>query len=264
MLKKGLLLTVLLCSVQCDTLPFYGARREYRSINTSHYEISVSKAGTFSAALPNGFPILSQAYPFIEMDTDKQPRPLKTYAQYSTRTMIRSPLGEGHGFLFQKGNCAWAVNAYTTEPFFTVQVVFVNTSRETVKVSRLGPLSALVPLDLNRDSNVVQTSASDAFPEEQTQTKDVFWTTLPKSGSNLFVTFLTRTSSEVRIQLERDTTRMPRPAVLRAECIYEPPVAVPPGGTLTSDVLYVYLGEEPYEKIVETAQKRAAKFPSRS
>jgi len=158
--------------------------------------------------------------------------------------MGKTKLGEGHGLVLAKGECQWVLQTYTTEPFLTVQVIWTNRSRKTVKVRELLPLYARLPLP-GTATSMEQESVGDEQATDVSIRDTYALLQDPGTGTFLLAAFLTHNTSRTRIYVQ-PSEKVSRRAVseITAADVYDPPVEVPPGGTLTSDLLYLAVGEQ--------------------
>ena len=101
-MKRYVVLALLLSLAGCQTTPYVGAGREFRTVNTSTYELSITKSGRMSVRLPTGAIVLTNAYPALFTEQDQQPKPINIHGAFSTRTMGKTKLGEGHGIVLEK------------------------------------------------------------------------------------------------------------------------------------------------------------------
>lgn len=257
-MKRYAVLALILSLAGCQITPYVRAAREFRTVNTSAYELSISKSGRMSLSLPSGAVVLTNAYPAMSAEQDERPKPINIPGVFSTRTMGKTKLGEGHGILLKKGDYRWLLQTYTTEPFLTVQVTYTNTSKKTVKVRMLSPLCAQLPLLLatnSAETQVQDTSNADVpIPDRYALVQD------SQTGSFLLAAFLARNTSLTKVSVgHSQNTRRPVTEILAAD-VYDPPAEVPPGGSLTSDLLYLAVGENDPTEAALRFKAAAEKF----
>lgn len=243
---------VLLCSCVSST-PMYRPGREYRSINTTQFEVIIQKNGRVDLLRLDDSPILQNAFPMVQFAGEDNPRRLGLDGRYSGREEVNDRLGHGPGMVFKRGDGEWAIRAYLTQPFITVQAAFVNTTKKPVYVAKLLPLCVGLPgeggvwLGPGSDgATILSTSPGEASYLTQGQALSPWCIAAfnPKTAQQFVAGFLTGTASTPQLQLASvENGNASAFDLFRAECVYDPPVEVPPGGRLDSEVLYVALSE---------------------
>jgi len=119
----------------------YRPGQEQRTVTASSYQISVQKNGRIDVSLLNGEAVFSNAYPAILVEGEDEWTELDIASRYTFRERVQDALGEGQALIMAKGNCEWAIRTYSTRPFFTVEAVFINTSKKPVRVTAATPWS---------------------------------------------------------------------------------------------------------------------------
>lgn len=248
---------------QAQDGPLFGPAKEYRSLGTDVYVFRVQKNGRTDVQTAAGAPVFDNAHPLVLFAGDDKPTPLAVDGRYSARDRVHGPLGEGQALVLARKNCEWRLHAYPAQPFFTVQVVFINNSRKPVRVARLipwavdaergGALHVGAGADQARileDGRIL--SQFNDFAQVVTGNSQGQWNVAlwnPQSGRTLVAGFLTHAHGYTQLRLERDNksenTLFNR---FSAECVYDPPVEVAPGAAFASELLYIAVGERsPHE-----------------
>jgi len=241
-----------------DSRPIIGPTKVFRSVTTESYAILVQKNGRVDVALSSLLPVIENASPMVLFAGEKDPKPLRVDGRYTMRIEVNDALGQGHGVLFGRKDCEWRLCAYPTKPFFTAQVTFINAGGSPVRVARLHPLTAGM---VRKGGLYVGPGAARAALLENGRLFQTFndyanvvsgksksqWNVAvynPVSNRVVVAGFLTNLRGYTQFHLERGDTA-PEDAfdTFRAECVYDPPIEVPPGGRLTSEILYVAVSE---------------------
>jgi hypothetical protein len=119
--------------------PLYRPGQEQRTVTASTYQISVQKNGRIDVLLLNGEPVFSNAYPAVLIEGEGEWMELDIASRYTFRERVNDVLGDGQALIMAKGNCEWAIRTYSTQPFFTVEAVFINTTKKPVRVRAMSP-----------------------------------------------------------------------------------------------------------------------------
>lgn len=237
---------------------FFRGTKEFRTINTEIFEVSMQKNGQTDIKFPSGEPIFENVCPLVVFEGEDDPTPLPVDARYTTRIEVNDRLGKGHGFLYSKKNCAWTMRVYPTKPFLTAQVVFFNTSKKPVRVSKLIPWSVGVN---KTGAAVLGPGTSQAAILENGRLFKSFndyaevvhgksssqWNLAvlnPATGRSFIAGFLTNARAYTQVRMEqRENAPDNAFDLFQAECVFDPPVEVPPDGKLESEVFYVSVAE---------------------
>lgn len=119
--------------------PLYRPGQEQRTVTASSYQVSVQKNGRVDVSLLNGEPVFVNAYPAVLFEGEEEWTELDIASRYTFREQVNETLGQGQALIMAKGNCEWAIRTYATQPFFTVQAVFSNTTKKPVRVRAVSP-----------------------------------------------------------------------------------------------------------------------------
>lgn len=241
--------------------------REFRSLNTDRYEIAIQKNGRLDVRLFSGEPVFTDAFPMVWFAGEPGPRPLAIDGRYSGRIGVADPLGEGQGVILKKGNCEWYIRAYPTKPFFAVQAVFVNTTKRPVEVQALLPWCVGPPA---RGAAYVGKNAADAAVLERRGIFSARITSGPAAGRDhiavvdratgrsLLAGFITQNRAENSLEIAPSTKNQDEFSPFRAISFFDPPIVVPPGERLESEVLYLAVAEpDPLEGLERLARATA-------
>ena len=232
----------------------YRPSKEFRSINTDVYEVGIQKSGRVNVRLISGEPVFTNACPMVWLDGDSNPKPLTVDGRATTRQPVHDALGVGTGMLFAKRDCIWVVRTYLTKPYLSAEVTFVNASRKPVKVRMLSPWSvgdakagtlSLGPGTANSVAlgngqsfdNPINLRTPAAADSDALDNLTVY---NPGTRRSLTAGFVTHVRAYGQIQVASGDAASPDAfGQFFAQCVYDPPVEVPPGGRLTSEWVYL-------------------------
>ena len=253
-------LVTLLANSAAHGQPLFGGSKEYRSTSTDVYTLKIQKNGRTDVSFINGKPIFDDVHPEVWYDGKDEPSALSVDGRYTMREGIKNPLGEGQGMIYAKGNCEWHIQAYPTQPFFTVQVFYTNMDNDAKTIRKLIPFAVgsarkgglhLGPhpedVRILEDGRMFQIF-SDYVDVVRGQSSSQWNLAMlnPHTGQSVIAGFLTHTTAYTQIAVDDAGAGKESDAfgLFRAECVYDPPVTLEPGGTLTSEILYVAVGEQ--------------------
>lgn len=254
---------------------FGSGKREYRSVNTSIYEVSVQRNGRVDVTLASGAPVFDNAFPMVELEGENKPEPLAVAAGSTEREPVTSVLGAGHAIRFLKGNCEWVIQSFPTQPFFTVQAAFMNTGKKAVKVKALYPFVVGEPrkgsASLGRNTGSTIVLDNGPATEQQARLREIAagaaesaWylpAVNPASGRILVAGFLTNLKALTSVALVRSEESSRNEAdSFWGRCLYDPPVEVAPGGRLESEVMYISVGDDDSLQALERFGQAVAAF----
>lgn len=256
----------------------YRPGREFRTINTDIYEVSVQKNGRTDVRLVTREPLFDNAYPMVWLEGEEAPQPLTIDGRSTAREGVKTALGEGQGMRFLKDNCDWIVQAYPTKTFLTVQAAFVNNTKKTVRVKALIPWAVG---GLKEGGVYLGAGAADcllldngSLAQIQATTRKLsegpctsLWNVAainPGGGRCLVAGFLSNTHGLTQIHVERSPKAKDNAIdILRAECVYDPPIEVPPKGRFESEILYLSIAESDPLQALEHYGAAVAAFNQR-
>ena len=234
-------------------------KKESRTINTDQYELDVQKNGAVRLDNLSGVPIQENVYPTILFEGAEKPKRLKTSQRGTARYQANDRLGQGQGMAFGDKECEWHISTYPGKPFITVKVTYHNSTRKPVRVAALSPwtVGVVAPGRVTMGSGAEQTRLLDNgslfrnfsdYPKVRTGAAEAQWNLAaynPVSNRSMIAGFLTNLRAETKVVLER-SAEAPKDAFDRmsADCEYNPPVEVPPDGTLESEVFYLAVTED--------------------
>ncbi len=238
----------------------YRPGQEQRTVTASTYQVSVQKNGRIDISLLNGDAVFLNAFPAILFEGEEEWTELDIASRYTFRERVQDSLGQGQALIMAKGNCEWAIRTYSTQPFFTVQAVFINTTKKPVHVSAASPWSTgdtrkSGGLWLGEDTAGVRTLILDEQPAGFVNTRiarDVplqsQWQTAvfnPRTGRSLIAGFLSLNENKQSYTLDRlpDSSENAPIELFRAMTAYDAPVEVAPGDRLEMPILYFSVSE---------------------
>ncbi len=258
-LTASFLAAVVLFATHVSAVPLQHKRdKMFRTINTDIYEIGVKKNGETDVTLISREPVFINVNPMIWFDGEPEPVLLDVSGKMTARDGVNNRLGQGHGLMFQKGNCDWTLQAYPTKPYLSAQVAFVNSGKKSVKVKMLIPWAAGgrtpggVTLGKSTDQSVIlengRTFLSNSdIPAKVTGNSLSLWNAAVYNAftqRSLIAGFVTNARACTQIRLERsEKADGAFFDLFRAECVYDPPIEVQPRERLESEVLYLSVGE---------------------
>lgn len=243
----------------CNTGPIYRPGQEYRTINAAEYEIAMQKNGRVDVLLRSGQVLLANAQPMVWYADEKEMEELPILGRYSLRDQVNDRLGQGQGVVFKRKECEWAIRVYPDKPFFTCQVAYINNDKKPVKIRALSPWflgednNGALWLGTETESTVFlqNPSAFPGPPQSPTVTtgsgKGLWYLAgfNPVSRQSLLAGFLTSDTGYGSVTVARtEKAKEPLFDQFQAVNYYDPPVEVPPGGRLESEVLYIAVAEK--------------------
>jgi Alpha galactosidase C-terminal beta sandwich domain len=229
----------------------YRPTREYRTLNTSTYEIVLQKNGQVDIKTPGGRDIIANGYPCVWLEGKDAPTPLPLEGRVSGYIPVADKLSRGQGMALRWLGCEWNLHAYPAEPFFIVQASYKNIKKKPVRVKMLSPLcvgdkkdGGVWLGDGTRDAVILENSLDGAarLTRGQGESASPLAVFNPATGRSIIVGFLTSDKTVGRIRLEPGEAGG-RFGVLNAECVYDPPIELQPGERIVSEALYVAVTE---------------------
>jgi len=262
--------------------PLFGGRREAVTINTDQYEVVVQRNGRVDVLDTEGQRIFDNVMPLVRVFGESKDRPLRARFETVQRGAVKDALGEGQGFTFNAPDFEWRWHTYPSKPYLAVQLTFINTGKESVRVQRLTPWSVGVAekgaFQLGAGSAEMQFldngrlfRGTDDYPEVTQGSALGNWNLAaynPQTRRSLIAGFLSfdRGYGEFEARPAKDADAIEQ---YRADSVFDAPVEVAPGGRLVSELLYIalteptpHLGLERYGKAVAVwnGKKRGADF----
>lgn len=259
-------LAVLITSSAGIAAPMYRPSQEYRTTTASTYEVRIQKNGRLDVTLATGEPVFMNVYPMVWLEGEEAPEPLRTDGRSTAREEVNDRLGKGQGVAMDYKESKWSHRVYPTEPYFTVQLAYTNTTKKTVKVRGLFPwvTGGTTGFGKNAQSGFslgtktpdsISLEGGKQFPGDVTMPGLVrgpvtaMWnlaTHNPITGRSLIVGFLAHNSAYTQITMADPISVEGEPDrfdSFSAQCIYDPPVEVAPGESLVSEPLYLAVSE---------------------
>ena len=246
--------------------PMYRPAQEYRTTSAASYEVAIQKNGRLDVTLATGDPAFMNVYPMIWFEGEEAPEPLRIDGRHTSRQGVNDHLGKGQGMVMDYKGCEWSHRTYPTEPYFTVQVAYTNTSNKPMRVKALYPWATGNTKGLGKNAqsgftlgikttDSVTLEGGKQFPGDVTMPElvrgpvNAMWnlaTYNPVTGRSLIAGFLAHKSAYTQIELanpistEGDLNRFEN---FSARCIYDPPIELAPGERLISEPLYLAITE---------------------
>lgn len=250
--KTTLLLCFVMVSLCAVATAQFRSSKEWRTINTDVYEISVQKNGRTDLKTTSGIALFENAYPAVQYAGEDHIEELPISAIQSSRQEINDRLGVGQGLALRMAECEWQLRAYPAKPFLAVQVIYHNTTKKPIEIAQLLPWCVGDPkrgsVWLGADAGAVRLLAPGAPTSvgEGSATGAMSMAAFnPIAGRSLIAGFLSSRQARTEIHMARsDDAEADRFDQFRAACIYDPPVTVAPGERLESEVLYISVGEQ--------------------
>lgn len=248
--------------------------KAFRALTTDRYEIAVQKSGRVDVYFANLENIFDEACPLVQLDGEETPEALDINGRSTERVGVNDALGEGQGLLFSTKECAWRIHSYPTQPFFTVQAVFTNGSSKPVRIKKLIPWSVGVRrrgvlhagpdaqnAPILENGRLFQTF--NDYAEVVTGKSRSQWNVAlfnPRDGRSLIAGFLTNVHGYTQFRLDRtEKAKDDEFDFFTAECVYDPPIEVPPNGSINSEILYIAIAERnPHEGLERFSEASAA------
>jgi hypothetical protein len=274
--KKALLFCVVLLLIGmqvADARPDKRRRRgtdkAYRSMTTDTYQMVIQRDGYADAILRDDTVVFDNGQPMIRFAGEARLQPLRPQASQSSRVQVNDALGSGQGMVLAGKNMEWHLRTYPNKPFFTVQVIYVNNSKGPVRVAELIPWAAQESCQLAgaQDSTWLLgngslfSTGSDFAQTAQDALLSQWNITLhnTRSGKSIVGGFLSAKSAYTQVRVgEPSGTANTRFNLFQGECIYDPPITVPSGGRLASELFYLDVTESQVHWALERFGKAVA------
>ena len=249
-IKIVVMLFVTLLATGANGAPLYRPEQVRRTLNTDQYALSIQKNNMLDLQALDGSPIANNVFPAITL-AGKDPRALKVDYRQSTRVSINTALGKGNGMHFVMPECEWLIATYPGQPFITIDLTFINTSKKTQEVAALSPWtgteksrSALYAGSTNAGDVPIGPDIDNSPEIAPTTGKRVGHTGVvnPANGEALIAGYLSYPNGSHTIQLSEKNDE----GAFRefgAWCTFDPPIAVAPGDRLEAGTFYIALRE---------------------
>lgn len=246
--------------------PLYRPAQEHRTVTAASYQVSIQKNGRVDVTLNTGDPAFMNVYPMIWFEGEDSPEPLQIDGRHTSYQEVSDRLGNGQGMIVDYKGCEWSQRIYPTDPYFTVQVAYTNTSSKPMRVRALYPWATGDTKGLGKNAqsgftlgiktvDSVTLEGGKQFPGDVTMPAVVrgpataMWnlaTYNPVTGRSLIAGFLAHNSAYTQIEIAdpvSDESGLNRFETFAAQCIYDPPVELEPGERLVSEPLYLAVAE---------------------
>lgn len=234
--------------------PFmYRPGQEFRTVSAETYTLSVQKNGRVDLVLSNLVEVFSNARPMVWLEGDAVPRELDIQGKRSYRDAVKTVLGEGQGMILDGDDGQWVLHTYPSKPFFVAQIVYTNSGKKPVRVRSLHPWhvggSIGGKIDLgpgSADTRVLTPWALDggAASADEGRGAWVLAALNPSSGLSVIAGYLAYDGARSEFALERlNAGEEGAYDSFQAAYIFDEPVEVAPGGSVTSGPLYIAVGE---------------------
>jgi len=233
-----------------------GKTKEYRSLNTDFYKISVQKNGQLDVFLATDAPAMLDAFPMVWFDGDPEPTRMKTSGKWTERLASNDKLGQGQGIIHQHEGAEWSIRAYPTRPYFAVQLQYTNTTQKPVRVKALLPWcvgppgKGMIVLGPNTNDARLLSGATTGQPLVSIgagRSADTLVILNPTTGRSIVAGFVTADRALGWIESGNPTPEdKKKPSGLglfRATSDFGAPVVVAPGESIHSEVLYLAVAE---------------------
>jgi len=233
-----------------------GKSKEYRSLNTDLYKISIQKDGRLDVFLADDTPVILDVFPMVWFDGDGEPDRMKIAGRWTERLAVEDKLGQGQGVVHVHKGLEWSLRAYPTRPFFAVQLGYTNESNRPVRIKALLPWCVGEPgkgvVSLGpgtAESRVLggTTIGVPAIARGSAQSDDAIAIVNATSGQSLIAGFITqdraRGTLDVGTPIAEEKDAPSSLGHFRAVSTFDTPVEVGPGESVYSEVLYIAIAE---------------------
>ncbi|MFP6581560.1 MAG: hypothetical protein VCD00_03275 [Candidatus Hydrogenedentota bacterium] len=246
------MLALLLCT-SIVSAQVFGPGREYRSLNTGQYHISIQKNGRVDITTSAGAPIFVDAFPMVWFAGKKKPEAVRLDGRYSQRFEVNDALGRGQGMRIRFNDIQWTLQAYPTKPYLAVQLAYINNSKKPVHIKQLIPWAIGDP---RKGSVILGAGTADsimlldgmgkdsrALATQNGQAANMMALLNPHTGQSLIAGFTTQARAFNTVHIQSLDDEPNHFNYMRATNIYDPPATVNPGEVLESEILYLAIAE---------------------
>lgn len=233
-----------------------GKSKEYQSLNSDLYKISIQKDGRLDVSLATDVPVITDVFPMVWFEGEDEPERMQTKGGWTERYLVEDKLGQGQGIHHQYKGTLWSLRAYPTRTFFAVQLGYTNETKRPVRIKALLPWCVGAPakgmLSLGPATNTARilsgfTSGVSAFGDGAAHANDALAVFNSATGQSLIAGFLTQDYARGVFDVGGPAAENKKnPAGLsqfRAMSVFDEPIELAPGETLQSEVLYLAISE---------------------
>lgn len=230
-----------------------GPAREFRSLNTGLYQISIQKNGRVDVSAASGEPIFANAYPMVWFADDKKPEAVRIDGRYSQRFEVNDALGRGQGMRIRFKNIQWTLHAYPTKTYFTVQMAYINNSKKPVTIKQLipwtigDPKKGSVMLGPGTAESIMIVDGMDRRAHDRTTKEGIAPNMMavlnPSTRRSLIAGFTTQVRAFNTVELKSLDDEADQFNYMRGINTYDPPIIVNPGEVLESEIFYFAIAE---------------------
>lgn len=231
---------------------------EHRSVSAGSYQLSVQNNGRVDVLPRRGNPVFEDAFPMVWLEGRDAPEPLPVSGRLGGRAPVRDAIGHGQGMVLRKKTCEWSLRVYPDQPFFAVQVAYVNTGDEPVGVRGLLPWCAGPPRRKSGlrffEGDVALAETARAIPPAAPGGSGGVWSddwvALARDEDVVLAGFLAERARDAWAGVASMPNADTGLCWFRAIDRFDPPSVVAPGSRLLSAVLYVSVVEHTVDEAV--------------
>lgn len=244
------------CVALTATAQPMGKSKEYRSLNSDQYKVSIQKDGRIDITLATDAPIITDIFPMIWFDGEDEPERMRIKGAWTERYLVEDKLGQGQGIHHRYKGTLWSLRAYPTRPYFAVQIGYTNETKKPVRIKALLPFCSGEPgkglLTLGPGSELARiltgiTTGQTALHDGAARGDDALAVLNPATGQSFIAGFLSQDRGRGQIEIgdpaPEDKKNPSGLRHLRAMTVYDEPIELAPGEMLESEVLYLAISE---------------------
>ncbi len=233
-----------------------GKTKEYRSLNSDLYKVSIQKDGRIDITLASDTPVVTDIFPMVWFDGEDAPERMEIKGAWTERYLVEDKLGQGQGIHHNYKGTLWSLRAYPTRPYFAVQLAYTNETKKPVRIKALLPFCSGAPgkglLTLGPGSENARiltgiTTGQPALHDGAARGNDAVAVLNQSTGQSFIAGFLSQDRGHGQIDIGDPAPEDKKnPAGLRrmqAMTIYDEPIELAPGEMLESEVLYLAISE---------------------
>lgn len=242
------------------------------AVTENQCTVRLGDSGRAEVRLATGEEVLLGAFPAVWRSPASEPVPLEmppSRARVEQADVVDS-LGKGSVLRITHNGCTLHVTTYAEMPYLTVQLVYTNVGTDTEQIRALIPwamedgctLGAATNRAAILDNGILVSPKVTLHTSEDKEVSSL-WNLAaynPSNGRSLIAGFLSNEKAYSSVRITRNTDLDAQAfAFFQAECRYDPPVALAPGETLRSELLYLSVGEaSPFQGLERFAANVAA------